>query len=642
MKNEKNVIVRNQICFIAVFLFVVCMTVGFLFVSHFHNEIFEEPCIEDGVLDLAGWNPENSHTIHLDGEWEFYWNRFIVSDKEDDAVSDGLVSVPGKWTSYTVNGERLPASGIASYRIHVKNCPDTINFVSYMPNYQDGYSVYFNDSLATSRGMPRNGDVRKDIGPGAAAWTYISVYSCSNLPKEKDFDLTIEVTGENLPGLTLTPILTENDSEYINSSFRYSLASIYFGVMLISLIILALILHGSFRGNRSRLLFLFNILMFLRVLLKDEFFGLVQIFLPFRNYYVFNSILRVLTLLLPFIFFFYVTGIMKLSIHKEKIMKFVIYEAVILIGLIACIRFGSGGGEFFLSLASLLPFIPMLIFLYRSMKDGMKEILPVSLCLMFLMGSLSTGSLYRSGLVVLNLSMIPPTFFLAFIVTQDYIFISKIMDQHKEVLENANLRLQLKESQTALVLSQIKPHFLYNALVAIQVLCTKDPKAAQEAVMNFSQYLRANMSSISSSKPIPFEQELNHIKNYTAIEKLRFQNRLNIHYDIRTTDFKVPPLTIEPLVENGIKHGATKNVEGGNVWLATWETEDSYVIRVTDDGPGFDVSVLDREDLADHGLRNIIFRLKQMEGAGITFESQIDRKTEVTVTIPKNDGKTEE
>lgn len=634
-KKDKRVR-RNQFCFISVLLFVVCLTVGVFLVSHFHSRILREPCIRQGVLDLEGWEPDKCHVLHLDGEWEFFWNRWIVSEGLESADSDGLFFVPGKWSNYRLNGDKLPADGIASYRIHVKNCPDSVDFVSYVPNFLSGYRIYFNDRLATSRGVSRLGNVKRDIGPGAAGRTYISVYSYSNVPHDPDFDLIIEVTGENLAGLTLTPVLAENDHEYLNSSFRYMLASIYFGVMLISLVILAFILHGSFRGIQSRLLYLFNLMMFVRVLLKDEFFGLLQIFLPFGNYYRFNNILKVLTLLLPFIFFFYITGIMEFTIKKDKVVKFVIFEVILLVCISICTKMGYTKEEFSLTLVSLLPFIPMLVFLYRNMAKGKEGVLPIALCLMFLIGSLLTGSLYRSGLVVLNLSMLPPTFFLAFIVTQDYIFIHKIMVRHNEVLEAANLKLQLEESQTSLMLSQIKPHFLYNALVAIQVLCTKDPQGAQTAIFNFSQYLRANMSSISSSKPIPFAQELNHIKNYTAIEKLRFQNRLNIHYDIKTTDFSVPPLTIEPIVENAIKHGATKNVEGGNVWLASWETEAAYVVRITDDGPGFDVSALDQEETEPHGIRNIMFRLKQVAGADIAFKSLIDQKTEVTVTIPKN------
>lgn len=635
MDKRDNRVWRNQFCFITVLLFVICLTVGVFLVSHFHSRILREPCIRQGVLDLAGWDPDECDVIHLDGQWEFFWDRWIVSEGLESGDSDGLFFVPDKWSNYRLNGNKLPADGIASYRVHVKNCPESVDFVSYVPNFLSGYRIYFNDRLATSRGVPKAGNVRRDLGPETAAKTYISVYSYSDVPHDPDFDLIIEVTGENLAGLTLTPVLAETGQEYLNSSFRYMLASIYFGVMLISLIILAFILHGSFRGVQSRLLYLFNLMMFVRVLLKDEFFGLLQIFLPFGNYYHFNNVLKVLTLLLPFVFFFYITGIMEFTIKKDKVVKFVVYEVILLVCLSICTQMGHTRGEFFLTLVSLLPFIPMLVFLYRNMTKKKEGVLPVSLCLMFLIGSLLTGSLYRSGLVVLNLSMLPPTFFLAFIMTQDYIFIHKIMDRHNAVLEAANLRLQLEESQTSLMLSQIKPHFLYNALVAIQVLCAKDPSGAQAAIFNFSQYLRANMSSISSSKPIPFTQELNHIKNYTAIEKLRFQDRLNMHYDIGTTNFTVPPLTIEPIVENAIKHGATKNVEGGNVWLATWETDDAYVVRVTDDGPGFDVSVLDREESEPHGITNIIFRLKQVAGAEVAFESWIDQKTEVTVTIPK-------
>lgn len=625
----------EKAAFFLVLLMVIAVTAGALLFDRVHEKMLDEPCIVDGVLDLADWNPEKNKVVHLNGEWEFYRNRWIVSDG-DDAGADGLVPVPERWSNYGLDGADGSGTATASYRIHIKNCPDTVNCVSYVPNLQSGYRVYFNDSLVTSRGIPAAGAGRRDTGPGGAAWTYIYVSGEAGLPKDADFDLTIESTGENFEGLVLTPVLADDKQGAMNSGLRYMVASIYFGMMITSLVILGFIFYESFRSVQSLLLYLLNLLMFMRVLLKDEFFGLMQMFLPPHHYFLFSNLLKVLTLALPFIFFFYVSGLLRLNISKQRTWVFVIYELILLIAIALCMKKGYTKEEFYLSLLSLAPFAFMLVRLYRGLREGNREVLPVALCLMFLIGSLSTGSLYRSGLVVLNLSMIPPTFFLAFIVTQDYIFIHKILDRHKEVLAAANLRLQLEESQTALMLSQIKPHFLYNALVAIQVLCKRDSDAAQAAIMNFSQYLRANMSSISSSEPIPFEQELNHIKNYTAIEELRFQSRLKMHYDIRTTAFKVPPLTIEPLVENAIKHGATKNIEGGNVVLAAWETEDAFVVRVTDDGPGFDVSTLEGEEMKSHGLRNILFRLKQVIGAEIVFDSHIDQGTEVTVTIPKN------
>ena len=91
---------------------------------------------------------------------------------------------------------------------------------------------------------------------------------------------------------------------------------------------------------------------------------------------------------------------------------------------------------------------------------------------------------------------------------------------------------------------------MYNALSSIAILCKLDPDTAYKATVAFSDYLRGNMDSLKQTTPVPFEKELEHLKKYLYIEKLRFDDQLNIEYDIQTTDFKIPLLSIQPLVEN--------------------------------------------------------------------------------------------
>ena len=108
------------------------------------------------------------------------------------------------------------------------------------------------------------------------------------------------------------------------------------------------------------------------------------------------------------------------------------------------------------------------------------------------------------------------------------------------------------------MVSQIRPHFMYNALSSIAALCKLDPDTAYDATITFSDYLRGNMDSLKQTAPIPFEKELEHLKKYLHIEKMRFGNKLNIVYDICATDFEIPQLTVQPLAENAVKHGISK------------------------------------------------------------------------------------
>ena len=195
---------------------------------------------------------------------------------------------------------------------------------------------------------------------------------------------------------------------------------------------------------------------------------------------------------------------------------------------------------------------------------------------------------------------------------------------------------ELYEAKVAVMTSQIQPHFMYNALTSIAMMCTIDPQTAQEATVTFAKYLRGNMDSLKQNKPVPFEQELEHLKKYLYIEKLRFADKLNIEYDITATDFRLPLLSVQPLVENAVKHGVGMKKKGGTVKISTRETETAFEVIVSDDGVGFDTTAPKADDGRSHvGMENTRTRLKEMCGAEIKIESTVGEGTTATITLPK-------
>ena len=193
---------------------------------------------------------------------------------------------------------------------------------------------------------------------------------------------------------------------------------------------------------------------------------------------------------------------------------------------------------------------------------------------------------------------------------------------------------KIKDAQINIMLSQIQPHFVYNSLSAISTLITINPEKAQEALDNFTEYLRRNLSSLTDVKLIPFEDELKHIETYISLEKLRFDDRINVIYDLKTTDFNVPVLSIQPIVENAIKHGILKKVEGGTLKISTYEAEDSYVIVIEDNGVGFNNDDVKKEE-NHYGIDNIEYRIKNMCNGSLDIKSVINKGTIVTITLKK-------
>ena len=229
-----------------------------------------------------------------------------------------------------------------------------------------------------------------------------------------------------------------------------------------------------------------------------------------------------------------------------------------------------------------------------------------------------------------------PVACMSFIAMMIVIYLIESFNDYKQAQKTAELKRELSELNTTLMISQIQPHFLYNALNTIKYMTKKDPKTAEKAIVKFSNYLRANMDSLTQKEPIPFAKELEHVKNYIDIEQLRFGERLATEYDIEVEDFTIPPLTIQPIVENAIKHGVNQKPEGGTVKISTIETEDSYVVLVSDNGVGYDVNQVLDDGRSHVGITNIKKRLRTMLGAKVETNSVIGEGTQVTITIPKN------
>ncbi len=213
------------------------------------------------------------------------------------------------------------------------------------------------------------------------------------------------------------------------------------------------------------------------------------------------------------------------------------------------------------------------------------------------------------------------------------IYISIQAEQAKQMKEKD---LELSEYRVSIMLSQIQPHFLYNSLVVIKQLCDIDPNMAQEAIVEFSAYLRGNMDSLTIKKPIPFQQEMEHVKNYLSLEKKRFEDRVNVIYDIQETDFRIPSLTLQPIVENAVRHGITKNEAGGTITISTRLQEGCYIIGIIDNGVGFDPD----EKIADGGthvgIENVRNRLAGMCNGRLEIKSTPGAGTEVMIYIPGN------
>lgn len=229
------------------------------------------------------------------------------------------------------------------------------------------------------------------------------------------------------------------------------------------------------------------------------------------------------------------------------------------------------------------------------------------------------------------------------IILVSLLMFAQVVEHNARALFRKNEQLasqetQLQELRTKIALSQIRPGFLYSALDLIRDLCEKDTYKAQRLLNVLAEYLREDIESINSNKLVPFEDELKHTKVFLEIEKAKYQNRFEVAYDIRVTDFELPSLTVQPIVENAINHGILKLSPGalGLISIKTREGNGYTKISISDNGVGFDVAEYEEhvEESSSIGITNVKKRLKIMEDAELRIFSKEGEGTTVDIVIP--------
>ena len=179
---------------------------------------------------------------------------------------------------------------------------------------------------------------------------------------------------------------------------------------------------------------------------------------------------------------------------------------------------------------------------------------------------------------------------------------------------------------------------MYNSLTAIAQLCDDNPSAAKQATIAFSDYLRNNMHSIEKKELIPITEELKHIETYLYLEKMRFDDYLNIEYGIEETEFYVPSLSVQPIVENAVKWGIGEKENGGVIRISTYSDDENYVITVSDNGNGFDTTKSKNDKRSHIGIENVRKRLKVMCRGRLIINSTIGEGTTAKIIIPREES----
>ena len=200
-----------------------------------------------------------------------------------------------------------------------------------------------------------------------------------------------------------------------------------------------------------------------------------------------------------------------------------------------------------------------------------------------------------------------------------------------EIEQHFRQQQEIARKSAGIMALQMRPHFIHNTLMSIYYLCQQDPMEAQRVTLDFNTYLEKNMTALAGDETIPFSEELEHTRAYLNVEQALYDENLFVDYDTPHTAFRLPPLTLQPVVENAVKHGLDPDSEPLRISIQTRDTESGSEIIVSDNGPGFEAI----DDSSPHiALANIRQRLESMCGGKMTIMPRDGGGTVVKLMIP--------
>ena len=207
--------------------------------------------------------------------------------------------------------------------------------------------------------------------------------------------------------------------------------------------------------------------------------------------------------------------------------------------------------------------------------------------------------------------------------------------QVDQIQQQLRQQREIAQQKASIMVLQMRPHFIYNTMTSIYCLCNQDPQKARQVTLDFTTYLRKNFTAIACEDTISFPEELEHTRAYLAVEQAQFEDSLFLEFDTPHTQFRLPPLTLQPIVENAVKHGLDPESDSLHLVIRTRETKLGSEILVEDDGTGYEAP----DDSQPHiALANIRQRLELMCGGRLTIRPREGGGTVVQVIIPRRAG----
>ncbi len=599
------------------------------------NQHPSEITIQNGQVDLSGWTQQS--ILPLSGEWDFYWKKFLdVQNFQDAPPPDLEVSVPSIWNTYQINGEPLGGMGFATYRLHVTGVTAGDALALRIMPFLTAYTLYVDQQPIASSGQVSTSE--EGFLPQYRIQTVFFT------PQSDSFDITLHIANfaharggfcYNICLGTPQTIQDLNDVSYGVDFF------ILGSLLVISLVCLVLFLVWNERF--FLLFFIICMIMLVRTLIDGNY--LINNILPNISFHT--------VIWIDYITVYWLPGVCLQLIHTmypDDIPKgtTLFGYAMIMTGIALFLPMRIFTGLIYVSetvaigacIYGITKTVQLVLHRKREAAFVLMGELVLTLCVLhdvlFGWSLLKTG--YKEYFPVAFLVM-------AFLIECAFLIrYFRKTEENKRILQDLYLakhREQLLELQ--FLKSQIRPHFINNALNAIISISRRNPEESRRLLMEFSRYLQSFYAVENLADKIPIEHELMHVRAYVALEQARFQEDLCVLYDVQERFMMLPPLTLQPLVENAIVHGVLEKPGKGHVLIYVKEDGDYMRIGVTDDGIGMPSELIENllsEKHISHGvgIYNINQRMQKLYHTRLHLERCPEGGTNAYILVPTKDA----
>ena len=627
MKKKRTIIIRtivSAISVIALFL----QSILLWSINYYGKISNDNPVIENATLDLSEFKYDGKG-IHTYGNVEFYYDQWIMTDNISNPTCDGYQSLPYSWAGKKIqkNNETmlLDGDGYASYRFTINNIKAGSPLSVRTRDYGDSLRVYFDDTLVYTSGTLSKTKESNDISIANATSHKYTV------PDNGTVIVTIEVGNNGVGGLKDVVLLRPENYSSRSTNTTEAIIFLCLGILIATIATSLIFLLSDIKRKEYINAFFSAVFLLLAVLFSTD--GLV-IFQRY-NTYINHPLAQFLHFLFSVVFSMFINinswdnDPRKL---KPKRHKFFIFLALLAI---------TSWYPLYNTSLNFLPYVFWFLSLFLLFPILIKEPFKIiSPSFNYIIIAFSIGDIiFEFSKTVIPFNHSTKSAFsitgvlLALIFLFFFIFRFSLMYNSKKHKDQLKLeQIALRESTLK---EQIMPHYLFNTLSVIRSLYHKDQDSGDEIMTTFSKNLRASLK-LMKKEMIPFDDEIDVISHYIDLENERFENKFNLVLELDFTDFKVPPLTLEPVIENSVNYSKVNENEDGFISISSQYDGEYVTITIEDNGIGFDKKTVKKESI---GQKNMKERLSLYLNATISVDSEVGKGTKTTITFPYKKGR---